>query len=377
MTVQSVIQMVLAAGVAGAYFTIAAVVVPRLQLEDASSLFSRFFHLGAVAFFIGCGLTHLHITIHAATTPQEVELHELFFHLAQIGGGWLFIIAAVRFLDIKLVRRRSPEEVAAEALAAKNVELTRSNVELAQFAHVISHDLRQPLRTINGFNSLLLRKHGDQLDEEAHHFLDEVTASSKHMSELLEGILTFSKVGGDKLEFGLVDLDEVLDSVLGSLTELINNAGAEITVAPLPTVWGDRTQIIQTFQNLISNAIKFRASEATPQVQIRATGRDAGGLLELEVADNGIGIEEKYREQIFGMFKRLHSQADYPGTGVGLSIVAKVIERHGGEIEVGDGPGGVGSSFRFTLPRPLAGSALRGANTSDERMANEPGAVPA
>lgn len=350
MSFEAWVQVGLAAAVAGAYFTIAAVVVPRMQLEDAGLRFSRLFHFAAIAFFVGCGLTHLHIAVHAATEPASVEAHELVFHVAQIAGGWLFIFAAVAFLDVKLVRRRSPEEVEAELLAEHNRELARSNSELANFASVVSHDLKQPLRTINGFNGMLARRYADQLDEKGRHYIEESMTSTEHMSDLLDGIMAYSKVGGSELEREQVDIGEVVEKVLSALAAQIRATGAEIEVGELPTIWGDRSQLEQVFQNLISNALKFSPGEDV-RVQVRSEPHEEGWMF--EVADNGIGIEERHRERVFKMFARLHTRDDYPGTGAGLSIVSKVIQRHQGRIWVEDGPGGKGSSFRFTLPERI------------------------
>lgn len=225
-------------------------------------------------------------------------------------------------------------------------ELARSNRELEQFAYVISHDLQEPLRVIVGYLQLLDQRYRDRLDGDAEEFIAFAVGGATRMHHLINDLLTYSRAGKRK-EPEPVDLDRLLGDVLQNLAVALEESGAVVERAPLPVVIGDRWQLLQLFQNLVSNALKFRA-EAPPQVRVECGSE--GDHWVFAVSDNGIGIDPRFSEKIFGIFQRLHGRQKYPGTGIGLAICKKVVETLGGTISVESAPG-EGSTFRFTLPR--------------------------
>lgn len=229
-------------------------------------------------------------------------------------------------------------------------ELERSNEELENFAHVASHDLQEPLRMVSSYLQLLEKRYRGKLDAEADEFITFAVDGAKRMQELIQGLLSFSRVGTRGKEFSLIDCNETIEKVLSSHKLLIEKNGVVISYDPLPTIMADDGQITQVFQNLIENAIKFR-SQADPQVHLRAESRDGEWLF--SVKDNGIGIDPQYHRRIFELFERLYPQ-EYPGTGIGLSICKKIVERHGGQIWV-ESQLGNGSTFYFTIPDALGG----------------------
>ncbi|MHB8809596.1 MAG: MASE3 domain-containing protein [Desulfobulbaceae bacterium] len=225
-------------------------------------------------------------------------------------------------------------------------ELERSNQELQQFANIVSHDLQEPLRTVSGFVQLLSRRYEDKLDDKADSYIRYVVDGAKRMNTLLNDLLAFARLGGGQLQIKPLALRSVLDKALLNLGKTIEKKQAAITCNDLPVVAGDETQMIQLFQNLVGNAIKFNVRE-NPSVDISAEIR--GEECVVRVRDNGIGIQPKDRERIFLIFQRLHPREEYEGTGIGLAHCKKIVERHGGRIWVESEPG-VGSSFYFSLP---------------------------
>lgn len=224
-----------------------------------------------------------------------------------------------------------------------------SNFQLENFAHTVSHDLREPVRTINSFAQLLLQKYSGQLDEDAGVYLGFIAASASNMHALIEDLLEYSRFNTTENEAELIGLESVLQSVIHSLHGLIEDNQAIIEVlTPLPAIRCNRTKISQLFQNLISNAIKFRKPEAAPIVRIGAEGRGSQWLF--QVSDNGIGIDEEYHQQIFLLFRRLHSKKYYPGSGIGLALCKRIVEQLGGHIWV-ESQAGQGASFFFTIPQ--------------------------
>lgn len=236
--------------------------------------------------------------------------------------------------------------VARAELEHTNADLVRSNRDLEQFAYIASHDLQEPLRAVAGFTTLLQQRYEGKLDEKADSYILSAVDGVSRMQALINGLLEYSRVGtkGDAPE--PVRADEALNEALANLQVPIQQSGASIASAPLPTVLADGAQLTHVFQNLIGNAIKFR-SERRPEIQVGSRQQDGSWLF--WVRDNGIGIESRYAERIFMIFQRLHTRNKYPGTGIGLAICKRIVERHGGKIWVESEPD-QGSTFYFTLP---------------------------
>jgi PAS domain S-box-containing protein len=242
-----------------------------------------------------------------------------------------------------ITKRKQTEEELNKAVES----LTRSNAELEQFAYVASHDLQEPLRMIASYVQLLQKRYQSKLDKEADEFINYATDGARRMQLLIEDLLTFSRVGTQVQAFKALDLAIVLNLALDNLQLAIRENNAVITFEALPQVNGDESQLVQVFQNLLDNALKFR-KDRQPCIHVSAQNKLNYWLI--SVQDNGIGIDPKYFDRIFLVFQRLHSKAKYPGTGIGLAICKKIIERHGGKIWVETEPG-MGSRFQFTLPR--------------------------
>ncbi|MDX2045133.1 MAG: ATP-binding protein, partial [Chitinophagaceae bacterium] len=234
-----------------------------------------------------------------------------------------------------------------ETLRVLNEQLTVSNKELEQFAYVASHDLKEPLRMVSSFMQLLEKKYRQQLDDTAKQYIDFAVDGSERMKTLINDLLVFSRIGTEKKFDEKVDLNEVLAEAKLNLMGVINESSAEIAAPLLPCIKGNKTQMVQLFQNLLGNAIKYRG-EKKPEIKIGFS--DSKTEYRFSVQDNGIGVEKKYFEKIFIIFQRLHNKSEYPGTGVGLSICKKITEKHGGFISVESEPG-KGSTFHFTLAK--------------------------
>jgi signal transduction histidine kinase len=253
---------------------------------------------------------------------------------------------AVLMAGLYLIRRltRGMRELAREAALAE--ELGRSNRELEEFAYIASHDLQAPLRRITGFAQLLAERYKGRLDADADDYIERISASTTRMQRLIQDLLTYSRAGSKELERGRVDAGKVLREVLADLEASIRDAGADVSAGALPVVTADAGQLSRLFQNLIGNAVKFRSPDR--QARVRVSARRAGGEWVFSVADNGIGIEPQFAADVFKMFRRLHAASAYPGTGIGLAVARKIVERHGGRIWVESQPG-KGATFHFTL----------------------------
>jgi two-component system, sensor histidine kinase and response regulator len=231
------------------------------------------------------------------------------------------------------------------AVAVRTEELARSNRELEDFASIVAHDLRSPLLTISGYCQLVQEDCGGQLDATALDYLSQIVAGAARMARLIDDVLEYARAGRSREPFRRVDVQAVLTQATANLEASIRQEEARIEVGPMPTVIGDQTQLVQLLQNLIGNALKFCRGEK-PWVRISASP-DTGGW-RFAVADNGIGIAEEHFERIFWTFQRLHGR-EYAGTGIGLAICKKIVERHGGRIWLESVPG-EGTTFYFTLP---------------------------
>jgi light-regulated signal transduction histidine kinase (bacteriophytochrome) len=236
-------------------------------------------------------------------------------------------------------------------LERRRAELARSNRDLEEFAYAVSHDLQAPLRTIVSFAQLLRKDEDAPAGPERARALDHVLEGAWRMHRMIQDLLDYSRAGSRPDSFGPVALDDVLRQVLADLAGTLRETGGRVEAAPLPTVHGAEVPLRQLVQNLIANALKFRA--AAPPV-VRVWAERAGKGWELHVADNGIGIEARHLERIFGVFQRLHTREEYPGTGVGLAICRRVAERHGGRIWATSTPG-AGTIFHLALADPSAG----------------------
>jgi signal transduction histidine kinase len=268
--------------------------------------------------------------------------------IAATGPGDLHALAE----RIEAMRRRLVTELsfAGEArtrLAGQAVELRRSNAELEQFAYVASHDLQEPLRKVASFCQLLQRRYAGRLDGRADQYIAIAVDGATRMQTLINDLLSFSRIGRMNSERTEVDLEHVLTGVIDSLSLAVEESGAQITHDPLPHVTGDETLLGMLLQNLLNNAVKFRSPQRTPQIHLGARRDDE--LWRLVVTDNGIGIDPAYTERVFTIFQRLHTRDAYPGTGIGLALCRKIVEYHGGSIDVDPHYTG-GARIVFTLP---------------------------
>jgi signal transduction histidine kinase len=233
------------------------------------------------------------------------------------------------------------------ALLRHAAELARSNVELEQFASIASHDLQEPLRKVQTFAAQLNAKERDRLSDEGQDYLRRMSVAAGRMRALIDDLLMFSRVSTQARPFAPVDLQEVAAQVMPDLELTIEETGAEVTVNTLPTIDADPVQMRQLLQNLLGNALKFRRDGVVPEVTVAS--HVAEGVLELTVRDNGIGFDPQYASRVFRAFERLHGASTYPGTGIGLALCRKIVERHNGTITAESSPGN-GSTFHVTLP---------------------------
>ncbi|HEU5330488.1 MAG TPA: PAS domain S-box protein [Thermomicrobiales bacterium] len=275
--------------------------------------------------------------------PVEISLSPL--HM----GTDLLVTAVIRDISRRRQAERELRDTAAR-LARQTTELARSNAELEQFAYVASHDLQEPLRMVASYTQLLARRYRGRLDDDADEFIGYAVDGATRMQQLIQDLLTYSRVGTRGLHVEPVNCTAVAERVVADLHAAITESAATVTIGPLPTLPGDRMQLGQLFQNLIANAIKYHG-EAPPEVALAATRE--GQFWHFTVQDNGIGIAPEYAERIFVIFQRLHTQTEYSGTGIGLAICRKIVERHGGRIWVEPTPG-PGATFHFTLPAEVA-----------------------
>lgn len=249
-----------------------------------------------------------------------------------------FVLASV----VDITERKIAERI----IHDKVLELERSNRDLQQFAYVCSHDLQEPLRVISNYTQLISRRYAGRLDEDADEFIEFIVSASRRMQGLINDLLAYSRVETRGKPFTTVNTNKAVEAAAANLKLAIEEAGAKIDCRPLPSVTGDETQLLQLFQNLLSNAIKFR-SKAPPRIEI--AGIRSGSRVTFTVSDNGIGIDAKHADRIFVIFQRLHTREDYEGSGIGLAICKRIVERHGGFIKVEPETGG-GSEFIFSLP---------------------------
>ena len=302
----------------------------------------------------------LQISASAVTPPQATE------SLNSGADSYLIdpidpdvLVAAIRAL---LRLRKAEREVAQsnDALREANIQLQdlnralrRSNDDLEHFAYIASHDLQEPLRTITTHLQLISRSLGPRLHDNEQELLGFVVDASRRMGLLIDDVLAYSRVGREASSFEEIQLQDPVSWALRNLTESIAEADAIVSVSELPSVWGDATQLSQVFQNLIGNALKYRAEGRRLLIEIHAESGKSGDWV-IHVSDNGIGIDREHHERVFRPFKRLHGR-EIPGTGIGLALCRRIVESHGGTIWV-DSTVGSGSRFSFTLRPPPDGS---------------------
>ncbi|HET7630252.1 MAG TPA: ATP-binding protein, partial [Candidatus Saccharimonadales bacterium] len=258
-----------------------------------------------------------------------------------------------RTLELEAVNRGLEKEIDQRELA--EAELIRSNDELQNFAYVASHDLQEPLRKIQAFGNLLISEYRDQLGD-GKDYLDRMQNAAERMSVLIDDLLAFSRVSTTSAHAESVDLNDIVGEVISDLETMISDAEAKVIVEKLPTVMADDTHMRQLFQNLISNAVKFRRKDEKPEIKISC--KPVGRFYEIYVKDNGIGFEEKYLDRIFTVFQRLHDRKAYSGTGIGLAVCQKIVQRYGGIITAKSRPGH-GSTFIIKLPKHTKRSTSR------------------
>jgi signal transduction histidine kinase len=239
-----------------------------------------------------------------------------------------------------------------QALARSNADLERSNADLEEFGYAVSHDLKEPLRSVYGFLELLKRRAGEKLDDRSHGYIDRSLAGADRMRLLIDDLLAYARVSAGPRTMQEVDLNRLVHDVLGGLEQSRQESGAHIEVGELPVLQGEPARLSALFQNLIANAIKFRREPPMIRIDAGVEGEE----WHITVQDNGIGIDPEQSERVFQVFQRLHGKDEYPGTGIGLAVCKKIVERHGGRIWLESEPG-VGTTFHFTLPRENADTA--------------------
>jgi light-regulated signal transduction histidine kinase (bacteriophytochrome) len=252
-----------------------------------------------------------------------------------------------RMYTLVILRDISAERQAQEILSASNAALRRANADLEQFAYAASHDLQEPLRVISLYSELLRRRHQNALSDDGKELLETVTAASRRINQLVKDLLSYTQTASlSDMPEAPVDTNDVLAEIQANLRHPIESTKARVTIDPLPAVYAHRTHLVQLFQNLVSNGLKYRKPDRPPQIHVSSRRRD--GMVEFLVRDEGIGIPPEYHERIFGVFKRLHSQR-VPGTGIGLAICRKIVDHYGGAIWV-QSEAGEGATFHLTLP---------------------------
>jgi PAS domain S-box-containing protein len=249
-----------------------------------------------------------------------------------------------------ILRDLQAQEALVAALTERGAQLARSNRDLQEFTYVASHDLQEPLRMVGSYTQLVGERYRGKLDPQADEFLTFAQQGAVRMQALLDDLVIYSRVDTRGRPFGPLSMNACVADALRNLRLVIEEEHGHLDVGPLPDVEGDPTQITQLFQNLVANALKFHGAEA-PRIVIR--GEPRGGEVLYSVGDNGIGIPPEYREKVFVIFQRLHRREDYPGTGIGLAVAKKVVERHGGTIWAADGQP-TGTTFFIQLPKAHA-----------------------
>jgi light-regulated signal transduction histidine kinase (bacteriophytochrome) len=307
----------------------------------------------------------------ALREKAEAFVHEFRFRRAEDGEYRWMLAVAVSLTDptgtsvewvgtlTDIDDQKRHTQILESQVRERTAELQRSNEELEKFAYIASHDLQEPLRKIQAFGDRLKTKCHNDLSENGKEYVDRMHAAASRMRRLIDDLLTFSRVTTQQRPFSRVDLQRLVTDVLSDLDLRLHQTGGTVEVGNLPVIDADATQMRQLFQNLLVNAVKFHRPDVPPVVEVEAESFDQlidGSASEesipmyrITVRDNGIGFEEKYRDRIFDVFQRLHGRNQYEGTGVGLAICRKIVERHGGSITA-SGREGEGATFTVVLP---------------------------
>lgn len=264
-------------------------------------------------------------------------------------GGIYFVNENARQPALSAGQEKQLEElILTNALLEKRAAgLAETNAELERFAYIASHDLQEPLRMVSGFLQLLKKRYDSQLDDSAQQYIRFAVDGAERMKKLINDLLEYSRLGSTKEDVALVDLNIVIYDVIALFNDRLTQTNAHVDCGYLPVVKGKKVQLMQLFQNLFSNAIKYRSEEP---LQITVSCEEKDDCWEITVADNGIGIDPKFYEKIFVIFQRLHSNTEYSGTGIGLAVCKKIAERHGGKMWVESEPG-KGSRFSFSIAK--------------------------
>ncbi|MCK4404426.1 MAG: hypothetical protein KAW02_04980 [candidate division Zixibacteria bacterium] len=305
--------------------------------------------LGALYWILESGVDVF--LFHEGNIIEEIftlDSHKIWMRSLVLG---ILILFSFYAQGIITERKRAETTLAEQTrqLEYANEELERKNTELDQFTYVASHDLQEPLRKVTAFSGMLRQDLEDSLPERAEKDIGFIVDAARRMQKLVQDLLALSRSGRVAMKWETVSLNHCVDQAIETLAMRIKESRAEITIDDLPQVWGDRTMLTQLYQNLLSNALKFIGAN---RPLIRLTAERINGQLTLGVRDNGIGVEPRYAEQIFAPFKRLHGRGEYQGTGIGLAICAKTVERHGGKIWV-ESKTGKGAHFKFTIGEVL------------------------
>jgi signal transduction histidine kinase len=310
----------------------------------------------------GCGHTEYCLTCPIRNTFESVfrtgePIHDVEAEAHVLLGGkpvelWLEASADPILMDgrkhvVLALNNITSRKLVEKSLQQTADELARSNRDLEQFAYVASHDLQEPLRMVAGYLQLLEERYKGQLDEKADKFIDYAVDGSERMSSMIRDLLAYSRVNARQENLDEVDANAAFSVALQNLGASVKESSAVVTRDELPTIRGDSMQLAMVFQNLIGNAIKFRIADRDPKIHVSAKKESNHWIF--EVKDNGIGFEQQYEDKIYMIFQRLHGHGHYPGTGIGLAICKRIIERHGGKIWATSAPG-EGSTFFFTVP---------------------------